>query len=228
MDKNFVLSTNLISIVFGDLFAEVLRYNSSYLYTPAAVLALDPDRQRIEKTIGYRLCYFWRVRAGSGELGHAYTVESLLEYGNLEVDSVRPARSRERLETALDTLEDKGIIAGWQYRADDFATELPRQDWLPIWLRWRVEIEPPARIFELYKTIQPPNHKPVTLPEGKPKAQAIADRLRAAAKSKGMTQLMLAEDIGISQGRLSQILSGKRLPGRQTYAKIEKWLAANK
>lgn len=227
MDKNFVMSTNSVSIMFGDMFAEVLKHHSGFLYTPVAVLALDPDRQRIEKSLAYYLSYLWRVRACKGELGQAYTVKLLLENGDMEVGEHRPGRARERLEAALDTLEANKIIAGWQYRKEDFDAVLPRQDWLPTWLKWRIEIAPPAKIIELYSTIQLPNHKPVVLPEGKPKAQALADRLRAVAKAKCLTQLMLAEEIDMSQGKLSQILSGKRLPGRQLYAKIEKWLADN-
>ena len=70
----------------------------------AKALAYDPYRQKWEKRLARYLSYQWRCRAHNGDYLQPFRVATLLDATGAELDRRDPARTRTRLEKALDTL----------------------------------------------------------------------------------------------------------------------------
>ena len=117
----------------GDVFARFLfgPGRQTALLSQKA-LAYDPFRHRWEKRLTRYLAWQWRIQKGCSN-GRA--VSSLLSAINETIDQANPSRTKERLEAALDRLEHDGVIAGWQYRAEDHEeTIIGTRGWTARWL----------------------------------------------------------------------------------------------
>ncbi|MCP3963107.1 MAG: helix-turn-helix transcriptional regulator [bacterium] len=186
-------------------------------------LRYDPKRQHLEKRLARYLAWQWRAGARQGNFVRTYRVRTLGQEIGIELDSPRhPTRSRERLENALDRLQQDGVIAAWQYLPPWSEDTLPRQRWLPIWLEARIAIEAPDVIKDAYRKLEQAPKQPASLP----KSDSLAGRLRQTRSERGISQLALAEELGISQGYVAQLERGRE-PSRSLRKKLEDWLQAS-
>ncbi len=138
----------------GKLFAQ-------FLFGPGRQTALlsakavqyDPYRQKWEKRLARYFSWQWRIQSRHGSYTRPYRVITLLEAVEEELNAKRPAITRERLEKALDTLQEDKVLANWQYdRWDEKLAE--QRGWAASWLQATVLVEPPEIIREAYKSIE--------------------------------------------------------------------------
>ena len=108
----------------------------------AMALRYDPYRQDWEKRLARLFSWSWRRAAIDGNGRLRYTVQRLLDAAGKEVYARKPSRTRERMETALDTLQQDRVIGGWQYEGWDEVTA-SRHGWAAVWLACAVLIIPP-------------------------------------------------------------------------------------
>ena len=121
----------LYSITFrpGHLF-------SRYLFGPGKQVALlatlalayNPRSQKYEKRLARCLSWQSRVRASQLDYLQPYRVSTLLQAIDLQSNRRFPNRVLTRLERALDTLKNDGLISAWQYAGD--RAEQSRIRWL--------------------------------------------------------------------------------------------------
>ncbi len=169
----------------GDVFAAFLEGpGRQTALLSAKALKYDPYRQTWEKRLTRYLSWQWRVKRSSGQLVASYRVQTLLEAVGEGVNERYPSRTRERLESALDTLEADGVIAEWQYERWDQATS---RGWAREWVGATVVVEPPADIDEQYRELGTHSScRPLT-------SGSLGERVRLRRKELGLTQLQLAE-----------------------------------
>jgi hypothetical protein len=180
-------------------------------------LRYDPYRQRPEKRLARYLSWQWRVGAHRGAFQRAYRVRTLLEEIGLAVG--KPARTRERLEHALDRLLADGLISAWQYEGWR-EEELAQQGWVHRWLDARVVVEAPDVIKSAYRTLdQGPRPQPALPPAG-----SWAERVKQRRTELGLSQLAAAEQLGISRAYLAQVERGRQPPAALEQ-KLRRWLA---
>ena len=187
-------------------------------------LEFDPIRQKFEKRLTRYLSWVWRIRAASGDILKPFKVRTLYEEVKLQDMKRKPGMRMARMEKALDTLQDAGIIASWQYE-DGYNPDGNFERWSNT----DVYIEP----AEIHKT----QAEKIALPEGKPKATIPTctfdhARLRTFRRNRNLTQLQAVEELQImlDKRRVKSPLSrplyalvegGKRKPS----APLEKILA---
>jgi len=187
----------------------------------AKALEFDPYRQVWEKRLTRYLSWQWRARAYNGNYFQPYRVKTLLEAVGGTPDAKKPSRTRDRLEKALDTLLQEGVIAGWQYDLWDEATA-QRQGWVKRWMQATIAIEPPDEVAEHYRSITRNNKAALLNPEPE---HNLGERIRQHRQKLGLTQLQAAEQLGITQGYLSQLEHRRRRkPSPALLEKIEAWL----
>ncbi len=136
----------------GDVFAK-------FLFGPGRQTALlsqralnyDPYRQKWEKRLARYLAWIWRISSGRSQEG--LLVKTLIEAAGMEVNVSRPSRTRERLEEALDTLQNDKVITAWQYESiDENITR--KRGWWRQWVECKILITSPAGITDQYKKIR--------------------------------------------------------------------------
>ena len=132
-------------------------------------LQYDPLRHRPEKRLARYLSWQWRVGAHKGDFQRSYRVRTLLEEIGLEV--TKPARTRERLEQALDRLLADRLVSAWQYGDGWRDDELTRQGWIALWLEARIVVEAPDVIKSAYRSPRP-CRRPTPGPRGSRSAAA--------------------------------------------------------
>jgi DNA-binding XRE family transcriptional regulator len=187
-------------------------------------LRYDPLRQRPEKRLARYLSWQWRVGAHSGDFIRTYRVSTLLEELGLEINAHDPARTRERFEKALDCLEQDRLISGWQY-GDGWREELPRQSWVPRWLEARVVVEAPEVIKNAYHGLDRLAEQAASKPAALPAPETWAARVKRHRAALRVSQMVAAEQLGVSRAYLAQIERG-RAPSPALEAKLTRWLEA--
>lgn len=187
----------------------------------ARAVGYDPYRQKWEKRLTRYLSWQWRIRAHNGSYFQSYRVSTLLESVGETANLRRAAATKDRLEKALDTLQDDRVIATWQYDG----WQEPRyysKGWAVGWLEGKIQIEPPDAIREQYRSIE--RHE-AQAPRALPKATVLGEQLRLERNRRNLTLLHVAEDLGITAAYLSSLEHGKRSrPSSKVTKKIEQWL----
>jgi hypothetical protein len=187
----------------------------------AKALRYDPLRQTWEKRLARYLSYQWRCKAHAGDYCQPFRVATLLEAVGDETDRRAPSRTKERLEKALETLCEDGIIRAWQYARWDEAFTGSR-GWAPHWFQTTLLIEPPEVIADTYHHIE---HHEAPKPKGLAPIPALGERLKHHRKALGLSQMQAAEQIGIDQGYLSRLERGKARYSADTQKRILHWLS---
>lgn len=189
----------------------------------AQALHYDPVRQTWEKRLTRYLSYQWRCRAHNGDYLQPYQVSTLLAAIGVPVDHRHPARTRARLEHALDTLLRDHVIAAWQYAQWEEALA-SRPGWMDHWLQATIMIEPPDVIQQQYERLA---HHEATVRAALPTADTLGARLRRQRRRRGLTLIQAAEQLGLSPSYLSRLEQGRRgdrLPSA-VLRHLEEWLA---
>lgn len=188
----------------------------------ARALHYDPYRQVWEKRLARYLSWQWRSHAHHGNCTRAYCVDTLLEAVGEALNARNPDRTRGRLEKALDTLRDDGVIAAWQYDRWDEDTA-GRRKWGPLWLEATVLVEPPEEVQEHYRSLE--RRERVIVPNVE--CETLGARLRATRNARELSQLQAAEQMGISQAYLSLLERGKVTEERLSASlrlRVMRWL----
>lgn len=215
----------------GEIFARFLMgAGRQVALLSAEALRYDPYRQKWEKRLARYLSWQWRTRARTEEYLRPYKVETLLERAGERLNTRRPSQTRERLEKALDTLQRDGVVAGWQYADFDSWWEevrANRKGWARVWLSATVVIEPPEAIKDGYrKGVGRGGATRGKVPRGLAGPLFSGAEVRKKRKELRISQLRAAEQMGITQSRLSRVESGKILPSGALKATLEQWLQA--
>lgn len=113
----------------------------------AMALRYDPYRQDWEKRLARLFSWSWRRAALDGNGHLRYTVRRLLEAAGKEIYERKPSRTRERLEVALDLLQQDGVIGAWHYLDWDEAAAA-RHGWATLWQSCEVRIVPPLAVLQ--------------------------------------------------------------------------------
>lgn len=172
----------------------------------------DPVKYLFEKRIGNYLAWIWRNRVLKGDYLSPLSVESLLKEVKKNLNVRRPADLRTRLEEALDKLLSDGVIRSWQYEYIN-EDELMIKNWLALWLKYRLIIEPPMEIIREYSAIGRQNkHSP----------HYDRNDLNIIFEKSPLSQTELSESTGIIPSALSKILSGRLKPDSRELRKIKK------
>jgi DNA-binding XRE family transcriptional regulator len=231
----------------GHLFAQ-------FLFGPGRQTALlsaravqyDPYRQRVEKRLARYLSWQWRIQARQGEYSRPYRVNTLLEAVGEQLNERRPSATRDRLEKALDTLQQDGVIASWQYDRWDEAIAQQR-GWGQVWTQATLLLDPPQVIRETYKSLQSHRSRDrdkdeeiLELKEAKPLQQSrqtgqeaaaalavdesLAQRIKLHRKKMGLSQTEAADQLGIVQSYLSKIEKNHLRPALDLHQRILEWL----
>ncbi|MBN9388616.1 MAG: helix-turn-helix transcriptional regulator [Chloroflexi bacterium] len=231
----------------GHLFAQ-------FLFGPGRQTALlsaravqyDPYRQRVEKRLARYLSWQWRIQARQGEYSRPYRVNTLLEAVGEQLNERRPSATRDRLEKALDTLQQDGVIASWQYDRWDEAIAQQR-GWGQVWTQATLLLDPPQVIRETYKSLQSHRNRdrdkddeilalkePRPLQQPRPASQeadsalavdeSLAQRIKLHRKKMGLSQTEAADQLGIVQSYLSKIEKNHLRPALDLHQRILEWL----
>jgi len=191
----------------------------------AKALAYDPYRQTWEKRLARYLSYQWRCRAHNGDYLQPFRVATLLDAAGAALDRRDPARTRARLEKALDTLLQDHVIAAWQY--DRWEERLvTRRGWAQHWLQGTILIEPPESIRATYQRLA--RHEAPPRP-ALPAPASLGERLKRQRTTLGLTQLQAAEQLGISPSYLNRLEQGNRgkKPSPAMQRTLDTWLGAH-
>ncbi len=194
----------------GEVFARFLMGpgNQTALLS-AKALKYDPYRQTFEKRLARFLSWQWRVSALGGH-ARPYRVAELLDAVGQEIDARHPNWTRERLEKALDTLQEDGVIAHWQYdRWDEAAVE--RRGWAALWRESTLLIDPPAAVVDHYRQARLPLSGPVPGPvEELPESlDELGQLIKERRTRRGLNQGQTATALGVTQSYISKLERGK-------------------
>ena len=209
----------------GEVFALFLMGpGSQTALLSAKALKYDPYHQVYEKRLARYLSWQWRVTGGYGTR-HPYLVGALLDAVGKTVDERRPALSRQRLEQALDTLEEDGVIASWDYERWDESMTRSR-GWAADWVATAILIEPPAAVREYY---QAAGRRTLELPAGGPVGPEapLGERVRRLREKLGLNQEQVGTVLGVSQGYVSKLERGRITSEALSAAfrrRLEDWL----
>jgi DNA-binding XRE family transcriptional regulator len=192
------------------------------------------------------LSWQWRIQARQGEYSRPYRVNTLLEAVGEQLNERRPSATRDRLEKALDTLQQDGVIASWQYDRWDEAIAQQR-GWGQVWTQATLLLDPPQVIRETYKSLQSHRSRDrdkdeeiLELKEAKPLQQSrqtgqeaaaalavdesLAQRIKLHRKKMGLSQTEAADQLGIVQSYLSKIEKNHLRPALDLHQRILEWL----
>lgn len=230
----------------GHLFAQ-------FLFGPGRQTALlsaravqyDPYRQRVEKRLARYLSWQWRIQARQGEYSRPYRVATLLEAVGEQLNERRPSATRDRLEKALDTLQQDGVISSWQYDRWD-ETIAQQRGWGQVWTQATLMLEPPQVIRDTYKSLErnksrdkaeeiielKPTKAPSQLQARSNGAAAVsaqpdeplARRIKQHRKKLNLSQTDAADQLGIVQSYLSKIEKNHLRPALDLHQRILDWL----
>lgn len=189
----------------------------------ARALHYNPYRQASEKRLARYLSWQWRCQAGGGSLGKVYLVATLLEVIGEVPNHRYPNRSRERLERLLDVLLQDQLIAAWQYERwhEERAAQ---RGWLGEWMDSTLLLEPPTEILGQYANLGRSERTELKAPV--PEDASLGERLRQSRLEQGLSQVQLAEQLGLHQSAVNRLERGQRAGSKSTRDVVEAWLRA--
>jgi DNA-binding XRE family transcriptional regulator len=187
-------------------------------------LRYDPYRQRPEKRLARYLSWQWRVGAHNGDFVRTYRISTLLDELGLELDEREPGATRERFEKALDCLLEDRMVSSWQYGENWREEDLPRKNWLPLWLEARIVVEAPDVIKIAYRGLDRINQGRETT--ALPPAETWATRVKSHRDKLQVSQMIAAEQLGVSRAYLAQVERGRE-PSPALAAKLRNWMESS-
>jgi DNA-binding XRE family transcriptional regulator len=165
---------------------------------------------------------------------HGHTIElrvrTLLEHiGELpEASRHSPGRTRDRLESALAILVEKGFLQ-WKWPDEEDSNDDRNKGWLQRWLNRKLSVTlvTPSQAVPLTEARSPSLGR-----TGRQRRRANREidvaQLRLARVERQLTQKEVASSLGISASYLSAIETGERRPSSKIMEKIRgfKWLSS--
>ena len=207
---------------------------SRYLYgsgrqiaiLPIKALHYNPHHRTWEKRLARYVSWRWRTQARKGDYCQPNKIATLLHAIGADINERTPSRTRDRLEKALDTLHEDGIIGNWHYdqKWDEKVAEM--RGWYRIWKNAAIIIEPPAVITDQYQSIQKGKKTKSSQGTLMPLStlNLLGQQLKLVRSHHGLTLNQVAEEIGISPSYLSHIESGNKSPSEKIQISITKWM----
>jgi DNA-binding XRE family transcriptional regulator len=190
-------------------------------------LQYDPMRRKWEKRLTRYTSWHWRTLARSGEFTQTYRVRTLLEAVGEGLNERYPAKTRARLEKALEQLTVDGVVAAWEYaRWDEALTQ--KRGWGELWLNATIVIEAPQTIRDFYARLAVGSDvaaQATSLTTQIEPGDDIGQRLKKRRRALNLSQLQTAEELGVQQGYFSKLESGRAQPSAKLRRQIEAWLA---
>lgn len=171
----------------------------------AKALSYNPYREIWEKRLTRYLSWHWR--ANNVEHNSHYSIETLLNAVDPQWNDRFSPKVRDRLEKALDKLQEDLVIEGWSYVGSSEICVLP----------------PPAHRTPLTLLAA----AKAALPE-ETTAHKLGSQVRERRKTLRLSQAALAQQLEITQAYLSMLENGKtgsRHLNTALSEKIYKWLA---
>ncbi len=208
----------------GHLFERFLQRDGRQVaLLSAQALHYDPYRHTWEKRLTRFLSFHWRCIASRETLIQRYRVRTLLKTIGVDLVPRRGHRIKDRLERALDErLLRDGIVGAWQYDGWDDSAASGR-GWFKRWLLAVVVIEAPDAIKNYYAQGGLARTAAVFTSVPIHTTADLHERLKAERETRGLSQLQVAEQLGIGQGQYSKLERGAR-PRKALRARVEKWL----
>jgi DNA-binding transcriptional regulator YiaG len=209
----------------GDVFMPFLfSPNKQLAILPRQILEWDPYRRSTEKRLARYLSWLTRIRQGKGEYLKPIRVGSILNAITRDVDARNPSRSRDRLELALDRIQESGVIRSWQYQEAN-ETVSGQKGWWLQWQDWRLIIEPPQFVLDQYQTISVPEpRKALPQPVATDQVTLAITAMKEKRIAKCLSQSRVAEQLGISANYVAMIERGVKKPSQKLMTTITKWL----
>ncbi|NJM52441.1 MAG: helix-turn-helix transcriptional regulator [Blastocatellia bacterium] len=167
----------------------------------------------------------WRIRSKSASYLSPYEAQVLVKECGINVPERNSNRACERLEKALDRLLDDKIISNWQY-ADWNWDNAKKQGWIKNWLATKIVIEPPELVQDSYQSIGQNIDKArliETISNTTP--TDFAEQVKLKRKELKLSQMELAEIIGVSQPTISRLENGKSIEAAEK-KQVERWLSS--
>lgn len=212
-----------ITFTVDTLFAKYLLAPKKQLaLLPIVALTYHAYRMSAEKQLSRYLSWRWRTQAFKGNYLQPNKVRTILHAMGETLNERAPMRTRERLEKTLDTLMQDGVIADWHYVKWDEQIATTR-GWAKYWLNTALIIEPADQVKEHYASIEQ-NNRYRQAPPPTQKDDVVGAQLTALRKSKKLTILQLAEQLGVTAPHISNIEKNKARPSPALRKKIIAWM----
>lgn len=143
-----VLAARVMPGSWADAYRELNLKQRGLLAQKA--LTYDLYKRQPEKRLAKYLAFHYRYNADSP--GFHRRVADLLEIAGIDPDHSRPQRTRDRLDLALNRLQEDSVIGRWEPILG--AVRLPARGWFAHWLQTTVAIKPPANIQRHYAKVR--------------------------------------------------------------------------
>lgn len=239
------------SIRPGELLANFL-YGSQKSSGLLALKTLEyhPTKQKYHKRLARYLSWQWRIRQKSADYLRAYHIggeKGLLKVMDLDVNPRYGSRIKEQFEEILDTLQQDGIIQGWNYKENiEQQIEQERNWFTTTWLKARVQIIPPDDItgggvanLRLSEKEDPDTVNLSTMLKGLTESevavseevvdvvvkQVTPDTISQERKNRSLSIIEAAKEMGISHSTLSRYERNLiKRPYTDSLEKMKEWL----
>ena len=216
-------------IILGEVFDHFLQGSARQVkLLPNQAIELNPYQRKWEKKLIRYISWRWRTQARKASYLQPHKISTLLEKIGIQADSQAPSRIRDRLEKALDLLEEEGVITFWQYNQWN-EDSMSKKGWLRVWLDATIIIAPPDEIVSYYEPIERKKSVKTTtnfsLVQPKEKVcKNIGSDFKECRINRGLTLKQVSDQLNISTSYISNIERGGALPSQAVYQKMKDWL----
>jgi hypothetical protein len=121
----------------GDWFKQGVSQRRSLAWLCQKALTYDLEKEFWERRLVRYFLFQLRLNTMAGG-SITRTISTFFEELSLPINERDPQKTRNRFEKAMNRLVADHEIAAWEPVPDN--PPLPRTDWLPVWLRWRIQI----------------------------------------------------------------------------------------
>ncbi|WP_301109304.1 helix-turn-helix transcriptional regulator [Sporosarcina sp.] len=222
-------SPERIYVAIGNVFDHLLKGSVRQVkLLPKQAIEFNPYQRKWEKKLIRYISWRWRTQARKASYLQPHKISTLLEKIGVQAESQAPSRIRDRLEKALDILEEEGVISFWQYNQWD-EDSMSKKGWLRVWLETTIIIAPPDEIISYYQPIERKNAvntpKNLSLTKGEEHTgKEIGQEFKAKRKKIGYTLQQVSDELKISTSYLSNIERGSSKPSQRIYNRMQEWM----
>ncbi|WP_158232611.1 helix-turn-helix transcriptional regulator [Sporosarcina sp. P26b] len=216
-------------VKIGEVFNHFLQGSTRQVkLLPNQAIELNPYQRKWEKKLIRYISWRWRTQARKASYLQPHKISTLLEKIGIQIDTQAPSRIRDRLEKALDLLEEEGVITFWQYNQWN-EDSMSKKGWLRVWLDATIIIAPPDEIVSYYepierkKSVKTPTNFSLEPPKEKV-CKSIGSDFKECRIKRGLTLKQVSDQLKISTSYISNIERGGALPSQTVYKKMKEWL----